>query len=286
MEDFWLDNPKIIIDKYLEFIPREGMTENELYNAITRLCIYVIILTITFNQSKYFIYIGISIITIMIVMSRVKTVKGKIMTTTDDEKEKKVENFKETSSIGYNKNNVDNIDDQFDLNNNPNIVRRNIKTDKLEMINNSKYDKDEVQVGYYDSSNKLRFNRTTGRINEDSDPNVSNLNYACKMPTEDNPFMNPDIDDYEEANENPPVACNADNEDIPEQIDKSFRKDLYLNYDDAYKKKNFERQFYTVPNTSIPNHQTEFAQWLFKSPETCKENQERCLRHEDLRFKR
>ena len=49
---------------------------------------------------------------------------------------------------------------------------------------------------------------------------------------------------------------------------------------------NSQRQFYTMPNTTIPNAQDDFAKWLYANPKTCKEDQEFCLRYEDVRAKR
>lgn len=135
-----------------------------------------------------------------------------------------------------------------------------------------------IETGYIDSNNNLNFNRVTGRVTQK--PEVV---YQCRAPTPDNPFMNPPISDY---NTPAPSACNADDENIQNSVTKAFTKDLYMDIDDAFDKMNSQRQFYTVPNTSIPNNQTEFANWLYRSPVTCKEDQEQCLRYEDLRFKR
>ena len=135
-----------------------------------------------------------------------------------------------------------------------------------------------IESGYIDSDDKLTFNRVNGRQNDGTD-----VTYECRPPTKDNPFMNPPISDF---NTNAPVACNSDDEDIKNSITKSFNSDLYRDIDDAFNKMNSQRQFYTVPNTSIPNNQGEFANWLYRCPATCKEDQEQCLRYEDLRYKR
>ena len=82
------------------------------------------------------------------------------------------------------------------------------------------------------------------------------------------------------------VACNSDDDDILENSDKAFSSDLFKNINDVLSNKISERQFYTIPNTFIPNNQIEFAKWLYKAPKTCKEDQSKCLRYEDLRHKR
>ena len=104
----------------------------------------------------------------------------------------------------------------------------------------------------------------------------------CRKPTVDNPFMNPSVDDFNK--ENTPVACNADDEDIHNEIDKSFNADLYRDIGDVFNRKNSQRQFFTIAH-NIPNDQEAFARWCYKFPATCKTNQERCLRYEDVRFK-
>jgi hypothetical protein len=135
-----------------------------------------------------------------------------------------------------------------------------------------------IESGYIDSDDTMRFNRVTGRKTD-----THEVSYECRPPTAENPFMNPPITDF---NKDAPSACNADDNDINEQITKAFNSDLFSDIDDVFNKTNSQRQFYTVPNTSIPNHQNEFANWLFRAPVTCKEDQDQCLRYEDLRFKR
>lgn len=276
---FWLEEPKIIFKDYLDFIPTKNMNEVEIYNSIFRFCLYLIIIFLIFyKDNKYlktYIYICLCLMILTIILYYIRIDENTKIEETIEEP--LIENFENNTF----ENNEDNYFEQFDLNNNKNIIRRNIKNDDMEDINNKNYD---VEVGYYDSDNKIRFNRTTGKINNNNTPFIHNINYSCKKPTKDNPFMNPDIDDYEKKE--PVVACNTDDEDIPEQITKSFNEDMYLNFDDTFEKKNFQRQFLTSPNTTIPNHQTEFAEWLFKTDEICKENQEKCLKYTDIRYNR
>lgn len=145
-------------------------------------------------------------------------------------------------------------------------------TNKHEKFNNI------IETGYIDSNNDVRFNRVTGVPTIGSD-----VTYSCRPPTVDNPFMNPPVSDF---NTVVPVACNSDDENINNDITKAFTSDLYMDVDDVFEKMNSQRQFYTVPNTSIPSNQEDFANWLYKTPVTCKEDQEQCLRYEDLRYKR
>jgi len=50
-----------------------------------------------------------------------------------------------------------------------------------------------------------------------------------------------------------------------------FSKGLFKDINSLYNNENSQREFYTTPNTSIPNKQGELANWLYKVPPTCKE---------------
>jgi hypothetical protein len=105
---------------------------------------------------------------------------------------------------------------------------------------------------------------------------------SCRKPTIDNPFMNPLVTDFNI--DSPPVACNSSDDEIKDEIDEKFHAELYMNITDIFNIKNSQRQFYTIPSPSIPTNTIDFANWLYKTPDTCKENGENCLENEDLRY--
>lgn len=115
---------------------------------------------------------------------------------------------------------------------------------------------------------------------------------VCTEPTIDNPFMNATMKDY--LNIDPkdkkiidrPPACSTQNPERKKQIDQFFNNNLYRDVNDVFGKMNSQRQFYTMPSTTIPNAQNEFAKWLYLNPKTCKEDQDYCLKYEDIRSKR
>jgi hypothetical protein len=201
------------------FIPTKNMSVNQRDNAITRFCIYFIVLVIIFGKQKEWTYLPFIAIFIIIILHMSNSQKQPIET-------------------------FDNV----------------------------------IETGYIDSNDVLRFKRTTGEPLSKED-----LSYTCRKPSVNNPFMNPVTSEY---NTDAPVACNADDDEIKNDMKRSFNTNLYMDVDDVFEKVNSQRQFYTVPNTGIPNDQENFANWLYKSPQTCKEDQEQCLRYEDLRFKR
>ena len=115
---------------------------------------------------------------------------------------------------------------------------------------------------------------------------------ACTEPTVDNPFMNFTMGDFMNVDENlrirdKPVACSVvDNPSVKKLSEDAYKKNLFRDVDDMYNRGNNSRQFYTTPNTGIVSAQDDFANWLYKTPETCKENTEHCSPYEDLRAKR
>jgi len=96
--------------------------------------------------------------------------------------------------------------------------------------------------------------------------------------------MNPDVTEYNSGNI--PAACNADDEGINDGTKVFFNHELFRDVDELWEKKNSQRQFYTVPNTSVPNNQVEFAHWLYSGIPNCKEDGTACLRYRDLRRER
>ena len=96
-------------------------------------------------------------------------------------------------------------------------------------------------------------------------------NKICVKPSVENPFMNPSIVDYSNNNNNI-KACPFNNEIINDNINTYFKKNVYKDINDFYERKFSERQFYTVPSTTIPNDRQSYEKWLYSRGKTCKEN--------------
>lgn len=95
-------------------------------------------------------------------------------------------------------------------------------------------------------------------------------NAVCKRTTVENPFMNPTVDEYG-TRTNYEGACPITNNKIYNKMSDNFSERMFQDSSDIYGKMASQRQFYTVPNTSIPNDQEGFAKWLYSTPPTCKE---------------
>lgn len=97
---------------------------------------------------------------------------------------------------------------------------------------------------------------------------------TCVKPSKDNPFMNPNILDKTNLDFN---ACHVDNKKVRKEISTYFKNPIFKDVIDIYDRKFSERQFYTVPATTIPNDRESYEKWLYSRDKTCKENNgERC----------
>jgi hypothetical protein len=131
---------------------------------------------------------------------------------------------------------------------------------------------------------------TKENLPENIKSNVETLdNQKCTVPTLDNPFMNVTMKDYTnvDADTNKlvdrPPACDINDPQIKLQMDNMFNNNLYRDVNDLFGKFNSQRQFYTMPSTTIPSDRESFQKWLYLNPKTCKEDQDYCLKYEDIR---
>ena len=106
---------------------------------------------------------------------------------------------------------------------------------------------------------------------EVGDELIQNLEGSCKTPTKDNPFMNPEITDFNTKNMKDPSCKSYNNKGLQNYTEKIFNETLFRDVNDLFGKNISQRQFYTVPGSSIPNNQDKFAKWLYSTPKTCKE---------------
>jgi len=88
-----------------------------------------------------------------------------------------------------------------------------------------------------------------------------------------NPFENITIDEYTYNNLRGPAKGKTD-------LDAFFRVQWSSDPTDVFGKSQSQRMFYTTPNTTIPNDQKSYQEWLYKIPGlTCKEgNGGACVR--------
>ena len=95
------------------------------------------------------------------------------------------------------------------------------------------------------------------------------------MPTAQNPLMNVMMDDYKYNNNKKPAAP-VNEKTVNEEINNKgkINKDnlkLYGNLGDNLSHEHSMRTFYSMPNTTIPNKQIEFAKFCYGNTSYCKE---------------
>lgn len=114
---------------------------------------------------------------------------------------------------------------------------------------------------------QMEKNKMIEKYLNDNDLDIIN-NEKCVKPTEENPFMNPSLIGYNKKYD----SCSIENKNIKDNIDYFFNKNVFRETDDIYDKSLLDRQFYTVPSTSIPNNREKLASWLYERGPSCKEN--------------
>lgn len=117
---------------------------------------------------------------------------------------------------------------------------------------------------------------------DDDDGDSHNNGTFCTKPTKDNPFMNVMISDYT-TNPERKGACNYNN-NISKKIKDIYFEKTYRDVNNIFDTNNSFRQYYTMPNTTIPNDQIEFAKRLYGiEGKTCKEgNGKKCKYYADI----
>jgi hypothetical protein len=113
--------------------------------------------------------------------------------------------------------------------------------------------------------------------------NKENNTKKCTEPTESNPFMNFTIGD-QIINPNKPAACPIDS--VRKDQIKKYRLSAYPDPKDLFGKIVTDRNFYTMPSTTIVNDQEGFAKYVYGDFGKCKSEGKDCLKHRDNRFHR
>jgi hypothetical protein len=286
---FWLNDITTLYKdkKYLQFIPNSSMTRIEQLNSITRFCIYLLILFLLFDdRSDNWILLPIIGIIFMIILFNIFNIDI-------DGKYKELARMRQI--INSDTNLPDNINYRtykVDLNGETKII--DIDAEEQHKYNEQLDNNDTnyiLESGQYDSQGNINSDTYYGPLSNKQ--KLNDIKYSLDemrlyeknnqlKPTSDNPFMNPSVNDFN--SENITVPANSDDKDIQNDAEIKFNDDIYKDFQDVFNKKNSQRQFFTVAH-NVPNDQEAFARWCYKFPPTCKTQQEKCLRYEDLRFK-
>lgn len=105
-------------------------------------------------------------------------------------------------------------------------------------------------------------------------------NENCQHPTPDNPLANVLLTDYENARDKKP-ACKY--EDVKDELNNSLYKAFNVDENDFNWKNNSQRQFFSMPSTTIPNDRDSFLDFVSgnqRYKKMCKESPFVCTGHE------
>lgn len=291
MEKFWLHNPKVLLDEYYIILPTNDMSTIQILNTLTRFFIYYTILCIIFGSTSEMMFVGIIGIVFIIIYYNIYIsdsigIKNDLMA----ESNKQIENLK-----------IAKYDNSQDENFNLNEPAVNIYDSVKDQVFKGGFLKSKdvsVESGYIDSDGNYRIGPNYSEINYkdyekqyrknkkkkvswEKDKIYKNAN--CRKPTAENPFANIIFTDYLDA-KNLPVPCNSDDGDVPQQMQQLYNSTIYRNLSDVFERENSQRVFMTMPIQTVPNDQTDFANWLYNSPTTCHENTGSCTYYEDPRM--
>lgn len=101
----------------------------------------------------------------------------------------------------------------------------------------------------------------------------------CIKPTQQNPFMNPLMNEYKDFPDRP-EACSLSNSNVRNEAETFFENSLFKDIDDVWSRKSSSRNWHTVPGSTIPNDRKSFTDYLYNIGPTCKEgNGNQCFRN-------
>jgi hypothetical protein len=286
MDIFWIYKPKVLIEEYYELLPTNKMSRTKQMNTITRLLIFLVILSLLFENDSTILLISLTMIIMIILFYFInKTDEKGIGKDLLKESKGEIEKYTNVNkscnecpgSIYGNKSINYSVNKIYEDSKNP-ITKTPVNKDIL------------LESGYIDFDGNYRIGRDYSDVNfadiKTDRPTISydKYNYynenTCRKPTADNPFANIVFADYLDAG-NIPEPCNVDNKNIQKSMDQLYNSSIYRNIEDVFERENSQRIFYTVPITTVPNKQTEFANWLYKTGPTCKENSANCTYYEE-----
>lgn len=286
MDIFWIYNPKILIENYYELLPTNKMSRTKQMNTITRLLIFLIILSLLFDQDNTVLLLSLTMI-IMIIIFYFINKTDEVGIGKDIAKESKNEIEKFTNI----KKNCNECNESMYGNKSMNYSVNKTYENSQDPITKVPVDKNVlIESGYIDFDGNYKIGRNYSDVNlSDIKKNTPTISYdkynfyknkTCRKPTAENPFTNIVFADYLDAG-NIAEPCNVDNKDVQKSINQLYNSNIYRNIEDVFERENSQRVFYTVPVTTVPNKQTEFAEWLYKTGPTCKENSANCTYYEE-----
>ena len=239
-ENYWfqdLSNTIFNLNYTLKILPESTMTYPEKINSLVRLSLYIGLILGLFFSNYLYLYIPIitMIMTYLLYIFRLD----------------QLENIRAQQG--------------------PNTKLNNLTNEQLQTLKNKLGMGQEMGMKVSGEKGNINGNMgyTNGNINNMMDEDFKNLLNikTCSKPNNNNPFMNPLVYDSRTRD----MGCDSVKPEIQEQIEYEYNKYCIKDISDIFNHNSGRRQFYTMPSTTYPNNQGGFANWLYKTPPTCKE---------------
>ena len=288
-EKFWTEDPSILLKNYYIILPTSNMNRIEQLNTCTRFIIYLIILYLIFDIGQSFIIcllIGIILIIIFyyIYKSDPIGIKNDLINEANSSEKIFTEDYQSCKDCqDNNKLNVpmislyDNVKDKvFKGDSIPN-TNFEVESGYIDSDGQYKIGPNHTDINYFDYINEQN-NKKNKKVSWEKEQLYNKSN--CRKPTVENPFGNIVFSDYIDS-QNLAEPCNVDNEDIQNNMQNLYNSSIYRNLSDVWERENSQRMFYTLPIQTVPNDQTDFANWLYKTGPTCRENTQYCSYYEN-----
>tara|TARA_B110001469_G_C9634255_1_gene317687 strand:+ start:1701 stop:2462 length:762 start_codon:yes stop_codon:yes gene_type:complete len=153
---------------------------------------------------------------------------------------------------------------------------------KYPMNNDSKKNKVDTTLESFVNNNKIKsnsINLSEKNLNNIVDSDIfidcNNIDTTIyRKPTVDNPMMNLNLITGTSNGihgDTLQAIPTFDNVCVADLVDEKLNFGLYRDPNDIWGTRNSNRQFYTMPNTTVNNHEVELGKWLYGTPPTCKE---------------
>lgn len=245
-DPFWGEDFSILFnqDRLVEFFPSSDMSDAERLNAISRFSIYISIILGLYTGKIYPVYIALFTLGLCMFV--------------------------------------------YDKSGNNSTIE-GMKTKISDIMNGIVPGYSDVssraQVGFEGTDREEIRKKRLNDLGVEPVIKIDENGQECTPPTDNNPFMNVLVP---EVFENPlrPEACKLEGEipgeeGIAEDANEKFEINLYKDVADVFGRNNSQRQYYSMPNTSVvPGNQGEFANWLYGNMASCKSDRYDCYEND------
>lgn len=245
---FWTDDPLILIrgDQLLAFYPTEKMSYNAKLNSIVRLSVYVAVLLALFGASYLVFYLPLLALLCTYAMYVYDSKKKRLSdpNTISDSTDDPVEGFSlfdDSVATG-----------QYP--NAPDALQHEFPSSQFHRVNASGTP-----------------NTPTQRLPSELAKEDGSFR-KCTLSTIENPFMNVLVPDIKFHPTKPAACTRREIGTLREQVETNFDARRFQDVGDVWAHAGGQRQFFTMPWTTIPNDSAgDFGQWLYDVPPTKKE---------------